>query len=118
MRLFIAVLLAGLLGAATPAPAAFLDDIDDVPLMPGLTETADAAVVFETPQGRLVEATVQGPGSVAEVRRFYLETLPQLGWSPTGDLVFRRENETLTLHPTAGADGGVRVRFSLGPAAP
>jgi hypothetical protein len=43
--------------AATPVRAdAFLDVLDDVPVMPGLAEEAETAVAFESAAGRIVMA--------------------------------------------------------------
>src|SRR3546814_7081615 len=55
--------------------------VEDLPLMPGLAEIADAATVFDAPQGRIVESYAAGTVAAAEIRSFYAQTLPQLGWT-------------------------------------
>ncbi len=114
--------------ALTPGPAlaenAFLAGVEDLPLMPGLAEVAGAATVFDAPQGRIVESYAAGTVMVAEIRSFYAQTLPQLGWiavdaGQSGPLEFRREGERLTLEITpgqaaSGADA-TTVRFTLAP---
>jgi len=102
--------------AAMPAHATeFLRAIDDVPLVSGLTETADP-VVFESDQGRVVRTSAEGHVGGAEISRFYSQTLPALGWKPVGGEtgVFERESERLTLRMREPAKNApVRVEFEL-----
>ena len=41
--------------SAVEAQQAFFAAVSDLPLMPGLVETADVALVFDNPAGRIVE---------------------------------------------------------------
>ena len=113
-----AVLLAAWTGwcAAAGAQAAFFATVSDLPLMPGLTESAETALVFDKPSGRIVEVAATGAVSATTVRSFYGETLPQLGWVADGTR-FLREGEVLTLAVKESAVG-VTVRFSIAPATP
>lgn len=106
-----ALLLAGQAGRAE----VFLAGFEDVPVMPGIAVVSGAGVAFDTPAGRLVEAYAAGPVTRDAVRRYYRAALPQLGWTRTGALAFRREGEQLTLE-LLGEAGAVTVRFELGPA--
>src|SRR3546814_2101394 len=68
--------------------------VEDLPLMPGLAEIADAATVLDAPQGRIVESYAPGTVAAAEFRSFYAQSLPQLGWTAVdagqaGPLEFR-----------------------------
>lgn len=100
--------------AVLPAAAGeFVTGIDDLPLMAGLTEHADAGVVFDKPSGRIVEAYATGTLAAAEVAAFYAATLPELGWRPIGEMAFAREGEVLRIAITG--DGAAAVRFSLSP---
>lgn len=101
---------------ASPAAAQFVGGVDDLPLMPGLTAVPSGGVVFETPQGRIVEAlaTLDAGTTVSEVRAFYDATLPQLGWRVVGTGEYRREGEVLVLEFDAGPP--LAVRFRLTPA--
>lgn len=96
------------------ADAAFLAGVEDVPLMPGLAEVEGAATVFDAPQGRIVETFAAGSVSADEVRSFYGQTLPQLGWTAASALEFRRAGERLSLEITPAAATTV-VRFTLAP---
>jgi hypothetical protein len=99
--------------APKPAPA-FLSVMDDVPLMPGLTEHKDAAVVFDKPEGRIVEAEAAGRLARADVLKFYAASLPQLGWRAQGSGRFLRDREELTLN-FSGTAPSLTVRFTLSP---
>ena len=98
---------------------AYLAGIDDVPVMAGLAEDTDAGVVFDKPDGRIVEAVAAGKVPLASVTAFYKDTLPGLGWmlaeSHDTDLTFRRDDERLSLSLSLD-DGMTVVRFSLAPA--
>lgn len=96
------------------AAAGFLSIAEDVPLMPGLAESPDAATVFDKPSGRIAHTEARGKVSAAAVRKFYADTLPQLGWQSVGPEHYRREMEQLRLSVT-GRDGALTVRFELLP---
>jgi hypothetical protein len=106
------LVLAG--ASADSAEPAFLSEFEDMPLMPGLVEETDRGMVFDSPSGRIVEAMASGAVTEDEVRSFYAATLPELGWEPAGDGIYRRESEVLQLEISAeGSD--VAVKFSLAP---
>jgi hypothetical protein len=117
-----ALLLAALFALATPAVGAaqqaagdgYVADVADLPLMAGLEEVTDAGMAFDKPSGRIVEAYAHGAVAVAAVRRFYRETLPQLGWQRLGRDRFAREDERLEID-YLGADGDLTVRYTLQP---
>lgn len=70
--------------APTPRPtkAQFSSYIDDLPIMPGLSES-DQGYAFDLYQGgRLAEARLSGSADASVVRSFYTATLAQLGWKP------------------------------------
>jgi hypothetical protein len=105
---------ASAISASGPAPATFLSSLDDIPLMPGLTERKDLAVSFDKPEGRIVEAYAEGRLSAGAVAKFYAATLPQLGWRDQGGNRFAREGEELLLH-FKPAGPKLTVQFSLSP---
>lgn len=110
------VLLSGIWLSAAGALAGerFLSAIADLPLMDGLTETPNSAVVFSKPEGRIVEVAAEGAVARAAVVAFYRRTLPQLGWRLAGDGAFVRERERLSLEFSRTA-GRLVVQFSLTP---
>ncbi len=82
--------------------------------MPGLTEVPDAGVAFDKPSGRIVSAFAHGGVTGERVRRFYADTLPQLGWQRLKAGVYAREGEVLEID-TLGRDGDLTVRYTLQP---
>jgi hypothetical protein len=100
------------LGAALAADA-FVPGIDDLPLMPGLVAEADA-LVFDKPDGRIVQATARGGLESRAVRDFYDSTLPQLGWRRQSAGRYVREGEALDI-AIEGTGGRITVQFTLSP---
>jgi hypothetical protein len=110
--------------ASTAPPLQYFSVIQDLPLMPGLQELADQAVVFDQPQGRIVESAAlsRGPDQPA-IKRFYETTLPALGWramSARGEgiaykgMAYIRENEFLQIN-FERRQGRDVVRIMVGP---
>lgn len=95
-------------------PGGFLGGVEDLPLMAGLSEVPEARMVFDKPQGRIIEAFAVGQVEADAVRAFYAAALPQLGWTKLGGQSFRREDEILKIE--IGTNGTtVTVRFSISP---
>lgn len=101
-------------GAKAVESAAYVPGTEDVPLMPGLAPAPDGMLVFDQPQGRIVEVTTSGPLRRRDVLSFYHESLPELGWAAHGKHDFERAGERLSLD-IAGRDGHLTVAFSLVP---
>lgn len=111
-----AVLIAFALGCAGAGRAdeGFFSAVEDLPVMPGLAERADSTVIFQKPEGRIVEMTAEGAVSRDAVVAFYQRVLPQLGWSREKDGSYRRESERLRL-AFAPAAAGVAVNLTITP---
>jgi hypothetical protein len=94
----------------------FLSVLDDMPLMPGLTELRDQASDFQTPEGRIIDGTAAGSVDARAVSSFYDQTLPALGWRREAPGRFLRDRERLVIAVAPGATkGAVTVRFSVRP---
>ena len=116
-RLRAAVLASGLIvtaGSAVSEDAAFVSEIRDLPLMPGLIELSDAGLAFDKPDGRIVEAYARGSVEREVASAFYRRTLPQLGWRIAGSDRFEREGERLQLE-FLEQPGALVLRFVLLP---
>jgi hypothetical protein len=112
-RLFTSLAFAFLLGAAPALAQQFVPGTEDVPLMKELKPVDGSDLVFDKPEGRIIEASARGKVTKAAVRSFYASTLPQLGWKVAGES-WTRETETLHLD-FAGHDGDLWVTFTLLP---
>lgn len=95
----------------------FVEGVEDLPLMPGLSNVEAAGLAFDTVEGRIVVAFASGRVTREAVIAFYADTLPQLGWKREQELRFRRDAENLTLEFSRNASG-LTVRFSLSPIKP
>lgn len=80
----------------------FFSELNDIPLMPGLYELTEDAMVFDKPEGRIVtSAAASETENINEIKAFYDSVLPQLGWVRQGVVdgaqAYVRQGETLTL---------------------
>jgi hypothetical protein len=103
-----------MLAAAGARASDFVAGTEDLPLMPGLVPVDGKSLVFDKPEGRIVEAEARGKLARAKVRDFYQATLPQLGWRAEGRDTWRREGERLSIE-FHGSDGNLTVGFTLSP---
>jgi len=101
-------------GAVAAAPQ-FLQMLHDVPLMPGLSEMTERAMVFDKPGGRIGSAAAFSDTlPVQQIRAFYDETLPRLGWRKIAANAFVREQEQLWI--SVSVENGYQVvNFQLEP---
>ncbi len=114
-RRLVILVIALLLPVVSGAHAAeFVTGTEDLPLMPGLKMVTGSALVFDKPEGRIVEAQAQGALSRAKVQSFYGESLPQLGWKKSGVDQWQRDAERLRLD-FHGEDGHLTVGFTISP---
>ena len=102
--------------------SSFLKDIEDVPVPEGFTQNEEEPLVYDTPDGRIVETSVEGTGDAKEVAEFYEKTLPQLGWKKDAqladsglNLTFEKEKEKLKLFIKRD-ELRVEIKFALYPA--
>lgn len=63
----------------------FFTEMNDIPLMPGLYELTGETMVFDKPEGRIIESSAVGESAVSpinasQIKAFYAASLPQLGW--------------------------------------
>ena len=100
-RLFTYIFIIGL-RFASPAQAAFIEGLEDVPLLKGMQQVQKDNISFGNEESRLVEAYLTSSKmGFAKVEKFYMETLPQMGWSYQGKrdntLSFYRDGEILDI---------------------
>lgn len=101
--------------SSTGATVSFFSSLEDIPLMPGLAEIASEGLVFDKPEGRIVEAlALTGTLGQKDVLIYYGGTLPQLGWGRVNDFRFFRDGETLDISFFHTDEGNV-VRFLVRP---
>ena len=115
---FLNVLIVAPASITAQQGARFLSVMEEMPLMPGLVEVKDAAVIFDGPSGRIIEAFVVGSVQVDAIRAFYAAALPQLGWARQANGEYRRDAEILRVEvgPAPAGAKGADARFVLRPA--
>lgn len=100
----------------------------DIPLMSGLVENADEAMVFDSPEGRIINAEAQGQISAVKTFEYYRSVLPSLGWNINNDqlngmtceepaqycIEAIRDKESLHLQFNA-INGASKISYSLFP---
>ncbi len=110
---FSAVLL--LAASAFAQEAGYLRYLPDVPLMAGMSEQQEQAMIFDKAEGRVIESiALAGTSSAKDVQEFYQRTLPQLGWKQASPQRFLRNDEQLIVKWEKLPDGPI-VRFSVSP---
>jgi hypothetical protein len=124
-KLLIILVAVVMLGLSAPVMAeGFSTVIEDLPIMDGMTERADLVVVFDTPEGRIVETTLETAVGPEQVLTYYRRTLTQLGWKPVGtsEKLYIREKERMSIdvqkNPAAeayGAANAYTVSFKISP---
>jgi len=122
-------LLVGLVVAAVAVVAlagnretTFFEDIADLPLAPGLIEDRDQSLVFDKPDGRIVEAVASGAVTGQQAIAFYQGVLPALGWQAAGrtelhgnvELIFERDDERIRI-VVEEREGRSTLRLELSP---
>jgi hypothetical protein len=100
------------------ADTTYFAAIPDLPIAPGLGESADPLVAaFSSTSGELILANAHGAARPDTVERFYGESLSALGWAYTpgrreDGMMFVRGRERLILH-IEPRDGGTYLRVRL-----
>lgn len=114
----LALLLTSSFGGRTHAAEAFFEALYDVPVMPGLEEVKEQAMLFDKPGGRIASVVAGSKVLKAEqILRFYAESLPQLGWRKMAENQYVRGEDRLVLE-LVKRPPLVVVHFTLSPLHP
>lgn len=100
------------------AADAYFEALYDVPIMAGLEEVKEQAMLFDKPGGRIasVVAVSKTVGS-ADIQGFYDQSLPQLGWKKTSQNQYVRGEDLLVLELVRRPPVTI-VHFTLSPLKP
>lgn len=118
-KIFLSLFL--LWSLTVPAVAAnFVEGMEDVPLMDGLSQITQDDISFGNEETRLLEAYLTSRRlKFAAVANFYKESLPQLGWIYQGKrsngLLFDRDGETLEIIRESAKPLVVRITVKTKP---
>lgn len=91
-----------LLTAGNGYAAAFIEGLEDVPMLKSMIQVQKDNVSFGNEESRFVEAYLTSSRiGFAKVEKFYIDTLPQMGWTYQGNrdntLTFYRDGEVLDI---------------------
>ena len=82
-------------------PQQFVNQNTDLPLMEGLSQIDEDSVGFDGETGSIVSVSYESKIVFSEVQKFYLETLPQMGWKLSSNendkLIFNREKDKVEI---------------------
>ena len=114
-------LIAAVFLLATPAMAEktrFFEALYAVPVMYGLEELPDQAMLFDKPDGRIASVVAASKTlSETEIARFYGETLIQMGWKKAAQNQYVRGKDRLSMDVMKRPPLTL-VHFTLEPARP
>jgi imidazoleglycerol phosphate synthase glutamine amidotransferase subunit HisH len=86
---------------STKISAEFIKGSLDIPVAKGLEIISDEEVEFDSSSGSFASSTYQSKNSIESIKKFYSETLPQMGWEliefSNHSSIFKRENQTLKI---------------------
>lgn len=115
-----AAVFAAVLTLTSARAEGYLSALPDMPLAAGLAELPEETLVFDKPEGRIIRASATRAAGISDsaIARFYIATLPNLGWQApkdkaargAGDLTFTRKGENLRITFSAN-----RIVFDLAP---
>jgi hypothetical protein len=79
----------------------FVQGSEDIPLLLGMEKMPDESLGFDTASGSIIASSYTTKNDLQLVKKFYLETLPQMGWkleqSSHSKTSFNREKEKLEI---------------------
>ena len=97
-RVFFAALLFLPSAVWAETEAVFFNALEDVPVAPGMEELVEQTVLFDKPEGRIIESVAYMDDVTQEqALDFYHSVLPQMGWNKVSRTRFFRETEFLDI---------------------
>jgi len=101
---------------ATDQDTAYVQILSDIPLAPGLSLEEDSEVIFDVPEGKIVEVSAFGAADLEETQTFYKESLEALGWQAVSgkEWSYKRDEECLEIFFDDG-ENDLQVKFRLMP---
>lgn len=95
---------------------AFIEGLEDVPLMSGLEQKINETVSFGNEESRFIEVSLETTKyGFKKIEKFYKESLPQLGWhyqeSTKDTLTFYRDSEILIIQKET--NNPVKIRITV-----
>lgn len=90
----------------------FIPYLDSVPLMDGFTASADNALIFDKPEGRVIEIDLWCEAACpndAAITHYYADALGMLGWIKADSGEFIKNNERIQIEIFSAEDGVQKI---------
>lgn len=95
----------------------YVPGTEDIPLFFGFDFIEDQELSYDSYDGRIIDAEFYSKtADASNVRKFYEETLPQLGWSKRQYQIYERDGEILKLNILQQNNGTI-LKFKIRPRA-
>lgn len=93
----------------------YVPGTEDIPVYQGLVENKEARLLYDVVEGNIVDTLFEGDASsYNNIKHFYEETLPQIGWKKVKYQIYERGDERLELDYSL-SDNKIMLQFSLRP---
>lgn len=95
----------------------FVQGSEDIPLLAGMSKISSESVGFDSNAGSIISSSYATKSDLKKVKKFYIETLPQMGWKQVKgankhSISFKREKEKLEID-FSDEDGKKIVKFFI-----
>ena len=94
---FLYTLITLVLGLKLNSEIKFITGIEDLPIFDSLEIDEDNLIIFDKIDSRLVTVNLSGTVNLSEVRDYYENILPNLGWKMLNKEKYVRDSEILNL---------------------
>ena len=94
---FLYTLISLVLGLKLNSEIKFITGIEDLPIFDSLEIDEDNLIIFDKVDSRLVTVNLSGTVNLSEVRDYYENILPNLGWEMLNKEKYVRDSEILNL---------------------
>lgn len=93
----------------------YVNGVDELPVPNGFVEKESSNSSFDTVSGRIVDVVYEGKGSLDNIKKYYEDTLPELGWKKQTLNLYKREEETLQLKMERNGGNTILLNFVIRP---
>ncbi len=94
----------------------YVPGTEDLPVYDGFQPSDTKNLIYDSTDGRIIDASYSSQNvNIVEVKAFYAETLPQLGWRKNKSSEYRRDGESLKINVTT-KNNITYLKFTIRPA--
>ena len=75
----------------------FVNGIEELPVIKNMQNMPESLIYFDTNKGRFVQSKIVGNQSISQIKDFYENILPNLGWEKIDKNKFSRKSELMEI---------------------